>query len=70
MDNHQIRGLILLGGGLSALIVCVIIAWRMARRSQPGRVDGPGVIAAVSASLCIAWVVAAWYGYLIIQRMW
>jgi len=61
---------IMLVGGLVALMACVTLAWAMVRRSQPGRVDGPGVIAAVSASLCVAWAVTAWYGYLILQGMW
>ena len=56
MRSHQVYGVALFLIGFALLIVSGGIAWTLARRSRAGRVEGAGVITAVSFALFLAGV--------------
>jgi hypothetical protein len=62
MNDHQVHGLLLLAAGLAVLIVSLVAAWTMTRRSRSVQVDGAGLIAVVSFSLFVVGLVICWYG--------
>jgi len=62
MSRRQVYGVALFLVGFTLLIVSVGIAWTLARRSSAGRVEGAGVITAVSFALFLAGVLICWLG--------
>jgi hypothetical protein len=60
MSGQQVYGVALFLVGFALLIVSVDIAWTLARRSRAGRVEGAGVLTAVSFALFLAGVLICW----------
>ena len=62
MSGQQVYGVALVLVGFALLIVSVGVAWTLARRSRASRVEGAGVLTAVSFALFLAGVLICWLG--------
>jgi hypothetical protein len=62
MSGQQGYGVALFLVGFAVLIVSLGIAWTLARRSRASRVEGAGVLTAVSFALFVVGVLICWLG--------